>query len=151
MACAKPILTALLALCLALLPKAQSQTLTAGDLEVHVIYKGSGTVDATHKVYIMLWNSDDFVKNPGTGGPPLAVMSLSTRSGVVTFRNIGKSPVYLSMAYSAKGQWNGDSQPPSGTSLSVYGTQPGTPDPIELTGGKITKISAELDDSYQMP
>jgi hypothetical protein len=37
---------------------------------------GSGTVNASHKIYVALWDSADF-----SSGPPAAVKSLDTNKG----------------------------------------------------------------------
>ena len=120
-------------------------------LEVEVNYTGSGTVDASHKIVVDLWDTPDFPKDSNTT-PPIDAKTMSSKSGKVTFDSVQKSPVYVSLGYDPTGKWDGQSgPPPTGTSLALYSKDdPGTPSPIELKPGKTTKISVSLDDSYQM-
>jgi hypothetical protein len=63
-------------------------------IQVDIAYTGSGTVDASHKIYVALWDSANF-----DGGPPADVQSLDSKTGTVTFTNVQKSPAYVSAAY----------------------------------------------------
>jgi hypothetical protein len=121
-------------------------------LEVHVTYSGSGTVDESHKLYVAVWDTPDFVKEGGASLKPVGAARIMSKSGAATFDNLQKTPVYISMAFDASGKWTDPtSDPPSGTSLGVYGKEPGVPAPIDLQPGKTTKVFAELDDSFQKP
>jgi hypothetical protein len=131
----------------AMIARAQTES---SKLEVQVSYMGSGTVDESHKVYVVLWDSPDFIKGD-TGGPPIGMKTVTSRSGVAQFSNIQKNPVYISMVYDPSGKWDGASAPPTGVSLGLYAKEPGTPAPIQLEAGKTTKISATFDDSIKMP
>jgi hypothetical protein len=134
----------------ALLPAliASSETNGAG-LIVHLSYTGSGTVDQTHKIYVALWESPDFVKSNASSMMPIAVMPVASKSGVARFKNIQKNPVYVSMAYDPTGAWEAKSEPPVGSSLGLYAKEPGVPAPIQLQPGKATTISVTLDDSFK--
>src|ERR1051325_7907405 len=90
-------------------------------VQVDVTYTGSGTVDASHKIYVALWESPDF------GSGPAAVKPLESKTGTVTFTDVQKSPVYVSTAYDPTGKWDAQSSPPSGSSLGMYATKPPTP------------------------
>jgi hypothetical protein len=120
-----------------------------GTLQVHVSYSGAGAVDQSHKIYVALWDSPDFVKPSGGGSRPFAVASLSSKTGTVNFEDVEKNPVYVSMAYDPSGNWKGDTEPPIGTVLGLYSKEPGTPAPVQLESGKVTKITAKLDDSFK--
>jgi hypothetical protein len=121
----------------------------ASKLDVAVTYTGSGTVDESHKVYVVLWDSPDFMKGDA-GGPPIGVQSVTAKSDVAHFDNLSKGPVYASMVYDPNGKWDAASPPPAGCSIGLYAKEPGTPTPIELNPGKTTKISASFDDSQKM-
>jgi hypothetical protein len=128
----------------ALLTSAQ-QGLT---LQVQIHYTGSGTVDENHKIFVALWDSPDF---PAGGGPPVAVLSTTSKDGTVTFSDVQKSPAYASTAYDPTGQWDGQSgPPPTGTSLGMYSKAPPTPDPITLTPGKVAKVTITFDDTAKV-
>jgi hypothetical protein len=113
-----------------------------------VNYTGSGPVDKSHMVYVVLW---DTPPNFESGVIPIGLKGVSSKSASVQFDNdVPTNPVYVSMIYDPSGKWNAASLPPSGTSLGLYATQPGKPAPIELEAGKITKISATFDDSFKL-
>jgi len=134
----------------ALLPALVASSETNGArLVVHLSYTGSGTVDQTHKVYVVLWESPDFVKNNAAPMEPIAVMPVASKSGVARFNDIQKNPVYVSMAYDPTGAWEAKSEPPVGSSLGLYAKEPGAPAPIHLQPGKTTTISVTLDDSFK--
>jgi hypothetical protein len=128
-----------------------AQTPKAAVLEVHVTYTGAGTVDESHKLYVALWDTPDFTKEGASGIAPIAVMPINSKSGTATFADIQKNPVYVGLIYDPTGKWDNQSEPPSGTSLGLYSTEPGVPAPIQLEPGKTTKVSATLDDSYKKP
>ena len=131
-----------LLLCALISPAQQGLT-----LQVQIHYTGSGTVDENHKIFVALWDSADF-----TAGPPVAVLSTTSKNGTVTFSDVQKSPAYASTAYDPTGQWDGQSgPPPTGASLGMYSKAPPTPDPIELTPGKAAKVTITFDDTAKMP
>ena len=127
---------------------ANSQTKGAS-LIVRVSYTGSGTVDESHKIYVALWDSPDFVKDSAGSMEPMAAKPVASKSGSVRFDDISKNPVYVSMAYDPTGAWQADRPPPAGSSLGLYAKQPGVPAPIQLKPGKPTTISVTLDDSVK--
>ena len=118
-------------------------------LTVQVSYTGSGKVDESHKVYVVLWGDPDFVKG-GSTAMPIAAKSVTSKSAAAEFDNVEKNPVYVSMVYDPTGKWDAMSHPPTGSSLGLYAREPGTPAPIQLQPGKTTTISATFDDSNKM-
>jgi hypothetical protein len=130
-------------------------TLTAGaqdknsKLEVQVSYTGSGTVDESHKVYVVLWDNPNFITEEA-GAPPIELKAVASKSAAVQFSDIPASPVYVSMVYDPTGKWDATSPPPSGSSLGFYAIEPGKPAPIPMEPGKTAKISASFDDSFKM-
>jgi hypothetical protein len=137
------------ALGLFLLSAARAGAQTGADrptIQVEVNYTGSGTVNASHKIYIALWDSADF-----SSGPPAAVKSLDSKNGTVTFSDVRKVPAYVTAAYDPKGAWDAQSQPPSGSSLGMYTKNPPNPQPIDVAPGKSVKVSVTFDDSAKAP
>jgi len=120
-------------------------------LQVHVTYSGAGTVDDAHKLYVSLWDTPDFAKEGASPTTPIALKFITAKSAVAEFTDLDKSPVYVGMVFDSTGKWDAQSDPPSGTSLGLYSTEPGVPAPIKLDPGKTTKIFAALDDSYKKP
>jgi hypothetical protein len=115
-------------------------------IQVDINYTGSGTVDASHKIYVALWESSDF-----TGGPPAAVESLDSKKGTVTFSSVQRVPAYVSTAYDPTGGWDAQSPPPSGSSLGMYSKKPPDPEGIDVAPGKTVKVSITFDDSVKVP
>src|SRR5689334_8713082 len=68
-------------------------------VQVDVNYTGSGTVNASHRIYVALWDSADF------SGGPAAVKPVESKNGSVTFTDVQKSPVFVSAAYDPTGKW----------------------------------------------
>jgi hypothetical protein len=118
-------------------------------LEVQVSYTGSGTVDESHKVYVVLWDNPNFVTEEA-GAPPIELKGVSSKSASVQFDDVQTNPVYVSMVYDPSGKWDAASPPPSGSSLGFYATEPGKPAPVKLEAGKTAKIPATFDDSFKM-
>jgi hypothetical protein len=119
-------------------------------LIVQVSYTGSGTVDESHKVYVALWDTPDFMKDSGSGIMPIDIKAVTSKSAAAQFDDVKKNPVYVSMVYDPTGKWEATSAPPAGSSLGLYAKEPGTPAPIQLQPGKTTNISATFDDSFKM-
>jgi len=121
---------------------------TAGKrtVQVDINYTGSGIVNASHRIYVALWDSSDM-----SGGPPAAVLSLNSKSGTVTFSDVQKVPAYVSAAYDPTGNWDAQTPPPSGSSLGMYSKNPPTPQPIDVAPGKTVKVDITFDDSAKVP
>src|SRR4051794_13637054 len=141
--------TSTIAFSLAMLPGWSQPAPKGGELQVHTTYTGSGTVDGKHKLYVVLWDTPEFTNNETAN--PIAIQPLLSKDGTVKFENVAKTPVYVSIAYDPTGKWEARTVPPAGTSLGLYAKVPGTPAPVEMVPGKITKISATLDDSFKAP
>jgi hypothetical protein len=131
-----------------LIARAQSER---SKLVVQVSYTGSGTVDESHKIYVVLWDTPDFVKeDAASGSQPIALKGVTSKSAAVQFDDVQKNPVYISMVYDPTGKWEGTTAPPTGASLGLFQKEPGIPAPIKLEPDKTTKISAAFDDSFKM-
>ena len=116
-------------------------------MKVH--YTGSGTVDDQHKILTFLFESPDFVR--GGGVIPFASKDAASKEAVVTFTDVDRSPVYVSCVYDPSGKYDGQSPPPSGSSLGLYSTNPGEPAPVKLEEGKTVELDLTFDDSVKMP
>ena len=115
-------------------------------IQVDINYTGSGTVNATHKIYVALWDSLDM-----SSGPPVAVLSVSSKKGAVTFSDVQRVPAYVSTAFDPTGAWDAQSPPPSGASLGMYSKNPPKPEPIDVAPGKTVKVAITFDDSAKVP
>jgi hypothetical protein len=117
-------------------------------LDVDVSYTGSGTVDDSHQIYVLVWDTPDFAKGEV---PPVGTQTIASKSATAHFDNLQKGAVYLTMVFDSTGTWDAASPPPSGSPVGMYSTEAGQPAPVTLDSGKTTKISAKFDDSYKMP
>jgi uncharacterized cupredoxin-like copper-binding protein len=115
-------------------------------IQADITYTGSGTVDASHKIYVALWDSANF-----DGGPPADTQSVESKTGTVIFKNVQTVPAYVTTAYDPTGKWDAQSSPPSGSSLGMYGSKPPTPEPITVEPGKTVKIKVTFGDSNKVP
>ena len=115
-------------------------------IQVDINYTGSGTVNANHKIYVALWDSLDM-----SSGPPVAVLSVTSKQGAVTFSDVQRVPAYVSTAFDPKGAWDAQSPPPAGASLGMYSKNPPNPAPIDVTPGKTAKVAITFDDSAKVP
>lgn len=117
-------------------------------LQVHLKYTGSGVVDEKHRIFVVLWDSPDFVRG---GVMPVKLLPASSKTGSVTFEDVEKSPAFISAAYDPKGEWDGASgPPPDGASLGLYAKSPPQPEPIELKPGAPVSIELIFDDTVKM-
>jgi hypothetical protein len=123
-----------------------AQTNAGRTIRVTVTYTGSGTVDASHKIYVALWDSADL-----QGATPVAVQPLDSKKGTVTFSDVAKVPAYASVAYDPTGAWDAKSPPPSGSSLGMYSKTPPAPDPIDVAPGKTASVAITFNDSVKVP
>jgi hypothetical protein len=131
---------------------AQSQPATpAADstLEVRVSYAGAGVVDASHKLYVMLWDTPDFAKDDSKL-KPVDSKAVTAKSGSVQFARIKKNPVYISMVYDPRGVYDGKVPVPAGASIGLYSSEQGIPAPIALKPGQTASVVARLDDSTML-
>ena len=129
--------------------RAVSQDASApANLQVHLNYTGSGTVDDKHKIYVALWDSADFMSGQAM---PVEIQSSADKRGTVTFSKVQKVPAYVSAAYDPKGEWDGQSgPPPEGSSLGLYSKTPGKPEPIDIKPGTTATVDLSFDDRIKM-
>jgi hypothetical protein len=118
-------------------------------LAVRVNYDGKGTVSPSHKIYVALWDTPDFVKE-NSKYKPLDTKTITAKSGVVQFNKVAKNPVYVSLVYDPAGSYDGTSALQKGYFIGLYSTEQGIPTPISLKPGQTTTVTARLDDSTQV-
>jgi hypothetical protein len=139
----------ILGLLAVLSPQAISQeTKTGGTIQVRINYTGSGTVDASHKIYVVLWDSAAFV-DEGSNLMPIQVKPVESKNGTAVFNNVSVNPAYVSAAYDPTGQWTAMSPPPAGSSLGLHTKSDGKPAPVAITSEKPVSIELSFDDSLK--
>jgi hypothetical protein len=99
---------------------------TAGDVAVTVTYKGKGAVDATHEVWVFLFDTP----NLGEGARPIANQTITKNGGTATFTKVAVDPVYIAVVYDEKGDYDGNAGPPP----------PGSPFGTHAAEGKMTPV-----------
>jgi hypothetical protein len=128
--------------------KAPAKAPAPRTLKVKLNYTGAGTVDDKHKIIVFVFDSPDFMQG---NAMPVGAQSAATKNGTVTFPDLASSPVYLTAVFDPTGQYDGMSAPPSGSSVTLYGKTPGTPDPIKIEPGETVEVDLAFDDSAKMP
>lgn len=117
---------------------------TAGTVKVTVNYKGKGTVDAKHRVWVWLFASPDI----GPGSMPIAELSIEANGTLVTFDGIDAERVWIAAAYDESGSMGGSAPPPSGSPVGVLAGSDGAP--ASVVPGE-SAVPLAFDDSFRMP
>jgi len=148
---------------------ARAQEKTEGQtLVVKVKYKGKGTVDDKHKIYVMVINSDPYsadVLADATSDKPidpnqsrgkkiayiLQRQGASSKEQELAFKGLNSSPVYVVAFFDQAGTYEQTQGPASGSPSGQYGSTPFKPDAIKLKEGKPTEVKVQFDDSSKTP
>ena len=117
----------------------------AGTVKVTVTYKGKGTVDSSHKLWVWLFDSP----NIGSGSMPIAQMSLDKNGSEAVFGDIAGDTVYVAAAFDEQGAMNGDGPPPTGSPIGIIAGKEGAPSPVKLGDNAVAILT--FDDSFRMP
>lgn len=110
----------------------------AGDVAVTVTYAGKAKVDATHEIWVFLFDTPEIVAGHSQ---PIAVQTVTKSGATATFKDVQAQTVYVAVAYDEKGDYDGtQAPPPPGTPIALYlvdgKTAPVTPGPkgvVKLT------------------
>ena len=117
----------------------------AGTVKVTITYKGKGTVDASHRIFVWLFNSPDI----GPGAMPVAELTIDKNGDTATFDGVVDGRVWIAVAYDERGVMSGNAPPPSGTPVGLYVGNDGAPRAVEP--GDATVAVLTFDDSFRMP
>lgn len=116
----------------------------AGTVKVTVNYKGSGTVDSSHRVWVWMFDTP----NIGPGSMPIAELSVLKNGDEVTFDGAANQ-VWIAVAYDVNGVMTGNAPPPSGSPIGIYSSSTGAPEAV--TPGATGAVTLTFDDSQRMP
>jgi hypothetical protein len=121
-------------------------------LKVTVSFQGKGKVDGDHGIFLFLFDSPDFVQNPGSV-MPIAFQATHSNGETVSFSALKAENVYLAAVFDENGGYSPSAgAPPSGVPVAVYKPgDPAMPTPIKLEGNKEVEIQFSFDDSLRMP
>ena len=117
----------------------------AGVVKVTVTYKGKGTVDPSHKLWVWLFDTP----NIGAGSMPIGQLALDKNGGEAVFEGIAGDKVYIAAAFDESGSMQGDAPPPSGSPIGILSGADGMP--AAVTPGAKTGAVLNFDDSMRMP
>ena len=117
---------------------------TAGTVKVTVNYKGKGTVDATHRLWVWLFASPDI----GPGSMPIAEVSIAANGTLATFEGIDAERVWIGAAFDESGTMTGNSPPAAGSPVGVFAGTDGAPKSV-VPGESAVVLT--FDDSFRMP
>jgi hypothetical protein len=124
---------------------AEALAKAAGTVKVTLNYKGKGTVDGSHRVWVWLFTSPDI----GPNAMPIAELTVDSNGGVATFEGISAERVWIAAAFDEQGTMNGNAPPPSGTPVGVYIGADGVPKGV--VPGDASTVVLTFDDSFRMP
>lgn len=120
---------------------------TEGELGVTIEYKGTGTVDQDHRVWIWLFDTPNITADT----MPLATGVVAENGKAYQFVGLPKE-VYIAAAYDEKGGYDGSSgPPPQGTPITIHGMATSGAATAVPTGGVDAKVVVAFDDSMRMP
>ncbi len=124
---------------------APAVTINAGTVKITVTYKGKGTVDSSHKLWVWLFDTP----NIGPGAMPIDQISLEKNGTDAVFENVAGDKVYVAVAFDEKGAMMGDGPPPTGTPIALLMGPDGAPNGV-TPGGK-DPLTLTFDDTMRMP
>lgn len=117
----------------------------AGTVKVTIQYKGKGKVDASHKLWVWVFDTP----NIGAGSMPIDQVSLEANGADAVFNNVPMDTVYIAVAFDEQGAMQGDGPPPTGTPIGVLSGSNGAP--MAVTSGAKDPVVLTFDDSLRMP
>ena len=116
----------------------------AGAVKITVHYTGKGKVDASHKIWVWLFDSPEI----GAGSTPVDQASLDKNDADAVFAGVVPSEVWVAVAFDENGAMAGDGPPPTGTPIGIL-MKDGKP--ISVTPGEKGIASITFDDTMRMP
>lgn len=118
---------------------------TPGAVSITVTYTGQGTVDDNHRLWIWLFDSPDI----GPGSMPIREASVAASGASTTITGVGDGPVWIAVAYDARGGSPGNQPPASGSPVGIHAGRDGQPKAVDTKQGASVEVT--FDDSMRMP
>lgn len=119
--------------------------ISAGAVKVTIQYKGKGKVDASHKLWVWLFDTP----NIGAGSMPLDQLSIDKNDADAVFEGVAADKVWIAVAYDESGSMMGDAPPPTGTPIGILSGKDGAP--LAVASGGKDAVVVTFDDSQRMP
>jgi hypothetical protein len=120
-------------------------TTAAGTVKVTIHYTGKGKVDASHKLWVWVFDTP----NIGAGSMPLDQIALDKNDLDAVFEGVAADKVWIAAAYDESGGMMGDAPPPAGTPIGILSGKDGAPLAV-ISGAKDAAVLT-FDDSQRMP
>jgi len=120
-------------------------TAAAGTVKVTVHYKGKGKVDASHKIWVWLFDTP----NIGPGAMPIDQVALDANDRDAVFEGVAADKVWVAVAFDESGAMMGDAPPPAGTPIGILAGKDGAP--AAVASGSKDAVVLTFDDSQRMP
>jgi hypothetical protein len=118
----------------------------ASGVNVTVKYTGKGAVDATHKIWVWLFDNP----NIGPEAIPVGELSIEKNGGTARFTGVASKEVYIAVAYDEKGGFAGQAPPPPGSPIALYGVKGDKDPPLAVTPGLKASVTIALSDAQRM-
>jgi len=116
-----------------------------GALTVTVHYKGAGTVDANHRIWIWVFDTPDI----GPNAMPVREESLAANGGSIAIEGLGEDRVWLAVGYDERGGSAGNAPPAPGSPIGIHGMGANGPTPV--TTADAPTVVVTFDDTIRMP
>jgi len=123
---------------------APAVTRHAGAVKITIHYKGKGKVDASHKLWVWLFDTP----NIGPGATPIDQTALDKNDLDAVFDGVAPTQVWAAAAFDEQGVMQGDGPPPTGSPIGIFSAD-GKPAPV--TPGDKGLATLTFDDSLRMP
>jgi hypothetical protein len=117
----------------------------AGTVKVTIHYTGEGKVDASHKLWVWVFDTP----NIGAGSMPLDQIALDKNDVDAVFEGVAADKVWIAAAYDESGAMTGDAPPPTGTPIGILSGKDGAP--LAVVSGAKDATVLTFDDSQRMP
>ena len=117
----------------------------SGAVTITVHYKGQGTVDARHKIWIWVFDTPDI----GPTAMPVREESLAVNGGSIAVDGLGPDRVWIAVGYDERGDSAGNAPPAPGSPIGIYSADGGAPTGLITTDRPAAVVT--FDDSLRMP
>lgn len=124
---------------------ARAASVRAGNVKVTLHYTGKGTVDASHKIWVWIFDSPQI----SAQSSPIDQMAVDKNDSDVVFEGVAPGQVWIAAAFDEQGAMSGDAPPPTGTPIGLLLGANGQP--AAVTPGEKGIATLTFDDSIRMP
>lgn len=117
---------------------------TTGQVKVTLHYKGKGKVDASHKLWVWIFDTP----NIAAGTQPIDQASIDTNDTEVVFDGVAPGTVWIAAAFDEQGVMTGDAPPPTGSPIGILMSDG---KPSGVAPGEKGIATLTFDDTMRMP